>query len=348
LPKIQKMIRYAEHYSLKPYNTFGVGASARYFFEFTEVSDLQDLTGRGTLRGEQRLILGGGSNLLLVGDFPGWVIFPNLPGITIEKETRSQIWVRAGAGVIWDDLVEYVVREGWGGVENLSLIPGRTGAAPVQNIGAYGQELSETVVSVSGVDILTGEHEELSAPDCRFGYRQSIFKQTLKEQFVITSVLFCLEKFPEPVLSYQGVAEALGDIPEPGIADVREAIIRIRQSKLPDHRIFGNAGSFFKNPVVSAEIAMQLKEQHPGIPVYDTSGPDMRKLSAGWLIDHCGWKGFRRGDAGVHEKHALVLVNFGNATGNEIFSLSEDIIQDVHARTGVVLEREVNIAGQLP
>jgi UDP-N-acetylmuramate dehydrogenase len=342
------MIRFFENYSLKALNSFSIEASARYFFEFTEPEDLQELLQSkpaGFLN--PLLILGGGSNLLFTDDFEGWVLFPHIPGITIEREDRSGIWLRVGAGVVWDDFVAYAVREGWGGIENLSLIPGRVGAAPVQNIGAYGQEVSEVVEMVSGIDLRTGELCHIPAADCGFRYRNSIFKQELKGIFVITSVLFRLEKFPLPVLGYQGVAAALQHIPQPGVADVREVVIGIRRSKLPDPEVLGNAGSFFKNPVVSQALAGSLKAEYPEIPVYPAGEEGKVKLSAGWLIDRCGWKGIRRGDAGVHDKHALVLVNYGNATGREIYDLSEEIRQSVIEKFGVLLEREVNVVGSI-
>jgi len=293
----------------------------------------------------RKLILGGGSNLLFAGDFDGLVLYPHIPGLTVEREDRSQVWLRAGAGVVWDDLVEYAVSKGWGGVENLSLIPGNAGASPVQNIGAYGQEVSRVIESVTGVDLRTGELWEISAADCRFGYRNSIFKQELKEIFVITSVLYRLEKFPELCLTYQGVADRFGSQDRPDVASLRRTIIDIRRSKLPDPEITGNAGSFFKNPVVDAALAGTLKAEYPDMPVYDASSEDQAKLSAGWLIDRCGWKGVRRGDAGVHEAHALVLVNHGQATGRQVFDLSEEIMESVRSRFGVELEREVNVIG---
>jgi UDP-N-acetylmuramate dehydrogenase len=342
--KTNPMIRYFENYSLKKLNTFGTEATARYFFEFTEPSDLQELIFSGTLpSGEQLLILGGGSNLLFVGDFDGWVLHPNIPGITLEREDRNFVWVRAGSGVVWDDFVAWVVREGWGGVENLSLIPGRVGAAPVQNIGAYGQEVSEVIESVSGIDLKTGEMLNINAEECGFGYRNSRFKQELKGSFVITSVLFRLDKFPLLKLGYQGIAESLGNVAETGVAEVREAVITIRRSKLPDPAVTGNAGSFFKNPEVFEDQVKVLNQEYPGMPSYPSKEPGRVKLSAGWLIDQCGWKGYRTGDAGVHERHALVLVNYGKATGRQIFELSEAIRQSVKQKFGVELEREVNL-----
>jgi UDP-N-acetylmuramate dehydrogenase len=247
--------------------------------------------------------------------------------------------------VVWDDFVAYVVREGWGGVENLSLIPGRVGATAVQNIGAYGQELADVIESVAGIDLLTGEVWLIGSDQCEFAYRNSIFKNELKNTFVITSILFRLEKFPELQTDYHGVAQAIQHIPAPGISDVRNAVVSIRRSKLPDPEIIGNAGSFFKNPLVSHVLADKIKQEFPNLPIYPSSDDGQVKFSAGWLIDQCGWKGVRRGDAGVHEKHALVLVNYGNASGREIFDLSEEIRQSVADRFGIELEREVNVVG---
>lgn len=338
------MIRFFEHYSLQKYHTFGTPAKARCFFEFTEPSDFIEFMGTPVYQSASaKLILGGGSNLLFRGDFDGLVLHPNIPGITIEKENRSFIWLRVGAGVEWDDFVAYAVRDGFGGVENLSLIPGKAGAAPVQNIGAYGQEAADVIESVTGIDLATGRVTDLSSSECRFGYRNSIFKNELKGRFLITSLVFRLDKFPQVNTTYRGVGEALRHIPDPGVADVRQAVIAIRRSKLPDPAELGNAGSFFKNPVVSGTQAAIFLEMHPRLPVYETSEPDQVKLSAGWLIDQCGWKGIRKGGAGVHQNHALVLVNHGNATGEEIFQLSEEIRQSVFEKFGVVLEREVNV-----
>jgi len=340
------MIRFEEHYSLKPYNTFGVEAGARYFFEFTETQDLQEfIRSNKTISEEKILVLGGGSNLLLVDDFDGLVLHPAVPGIETVREDSRQVWLRAGAGVVWDDFVQFVVASGWGGVENLSLIPGNVGATPVQNIGAYGQEAAAVIDSVAGVDLRTGEEWEIAARDCRFGYRNSLFKNELKGRFVITSVDFRVEKFPELKLHYSGLEEEVQKLGEPSVATVRQAVVAIRQSKLPDPATLGNAGSFFKNPVVSQQQADRLIARYPEIPVYP-AGEGTVKLSAGWLIDRCGWKGVRRGDAGVHEKHALVLVNYGKASGREIFSLSEEISHSVAETFGVTLEREVNVAGR--
>ena len=336
------MIRFFENYSLKKLNSFGVSATTRYFFEFTEPADLQEFMLSNLFKANDlRMVIGGGSNLLFLNDFGGLILFPNIPGISIEREDRNHIWVRAGAGVVWDDFVAYVVREGWGGVENLSLIPGRVGAAAVQNIGAYGQEAADVIESVSGIDLLTGEGKLIGSDQCGFAYRNSIFKNELKSSFVITSVLFRLYKFPELQTGYYGVAQAIQHIPAPGISDVRNAVVSIRRSKLPDPEVIGNAGSFFKNPVVSTSQAEKLKSEYPNVPVYPTASDNQVKLSAGWLIDQCGWKGARRGGAGVHNNHALVLINYGNATGEQIFRLSEEIRLSVLENFGVNLEREV-------
>lgn len=340
------MIRLFERYSLGRYNTFGVEAMAEKFFEFTETEDLLSFLQSNSLAsGQPTLVLGGGSNLLLVDNFRGTVIYPNVPGIEIEREDRSHIWLRAGAGVVWDNLVEYCVLNGWGGIENLSLIPGRVGASVVQNIGAYGQEVASVVVSVAGVNISTGDYTEIPLADCAFAYRDSVFKHQLKGVFVVTSVLYRLDKFPLPVISYEGVAERVSMLENYTIADVRNAIVAIRRSKLPDPAELGNAGSFFKNPVVSAELADRLVTAFPEMPKFSAASDNTYKLSAGWLIDRCGWKGFRKGDAGVHHHHALVLVNHGNATGRQIFDLSEEIRQSVLTQFGIDLEREVILIG---
>lgn len=336
------MIRFFENYSLKRLNTFGIPATARYFFEFTEPADLQEFMISNLYKANDiRMVIGGGSNLLFLNDFGGLILFPNIPGISIEREDRNHIWVRAGAGVVWDDFVADVVREGWGGVENLSLIPGRVGAAAVQNIGAYGQEVADVIESVTGIELLTGEGMLIGSDQCGFGYRNSIFKNELKNSFIITSVLFRLYKFPVLLTGYHGVAEAIQHITAPCISDVRNAVISVRRSKLPDPEIIGNAGSFFKNPEVDTAQAERLKREFANVPIYPTASDNQVKLSAGWLIDQCGWKGARRGGAGVHHNHALVLVNYGDATGEQIFRLSEEIRLSVLENFGVNLEREV-------
>ena len=339
------MIRSYTDYPLRKHHTFGTEASAKYYFEFTENEDLQRfLATNKQWQNWPLLILGEGSNLLFVNDFDGLVLNPNIPGIRIAHEDRNNVWLEVGAGVSWDDLVEYAVFNRWGGIENLSLIPGKVGAAAVQNIGAYGMEIQSQIESVTGFDLETLTEYTLERADCQYAYRDSIFKNQLKNRFIITSVVFRLDKFPEFILNYgdlKAETEKLGAI---HLRNIRKAVIGIRESKLPDPKAIGNAGSFFKNPVVETSLANRLLEAHPNMPNYPGQA-GRTKLAAGWLIEQCGWKGFRRGDAGVHEKQALVLVNYGNATGMEIFSLSEEIRQSVQEKFGVDLEREVNVVG---
>ncbi|MGQ8335074.1 UDP-N-acetylmuramate dehydrogenase [Sunxiuqinia sp. A32] len=337
------MIRFKEHYSLQQYNTFGIDAKARYFFEFTELEDLmvfQD--SNSSFKDLPVLLLGGGSNLLFVNDFNGVVIHSNVPGIKQVNEDRNHVWLEVGAGEDWDAFVDYCVRNDFYGLENLSLIPGNVGAAPVQNIGAYGVEVQDYIDTVKGYDLQTQTEYDVSASECKFAYRNSIFKNELKNRFVVCSVVFRLDKFPEFKLNYGHLKSEVEKYGEVTAQNVRKAVIQIRESKLPDPEEFGNAGSFFKNPVVSNEEAEALKSKHELIPLYP-SGDGLTKVAAGWLIEQSGWKGFREGDAGVHEKQALVLVNYGNATGQEIFQLSEKIKQSVFEKFGIELEREVNV-----
>ncbi len=339
------MIRAYSNYQLRKHHTFGANASSKYYFEFTEAEDLTGfLATNKDWKNLPVLILGEGSNLLFVSDFEGIIINPNVPGIRIVHEDRNNIWLEVGAGVVWDDLVEFAVSHQWGGIENLSLIPGKVGAAAVQNIGAYGMEIQHQIESVSGFDLETQTEYTLDIVDCQYSYRDSIFKNQLKDRFVITSVSFKLDKFPEFILNYgdlKSETEKLGSI---NLRNIRKAVIGIRESKLPDPKVFGNAGSFFKNPIVESSLAGRLLETYPEMPHYPAH-EIKTKLAAGWLIEQCGWKGFRRGDAGVHDKQALVLVNYGNATGKEIFELSEEIKQSVQEKFGVELEREVHVIG---
>jgi len=336
------MIRFSENYSLIRHNTFGIDARAKFFFEFTELDDLLVfLNSNESLKEENLIVIGEGSNILFLNDFDGLVIHPNIPGIQIVKEDRQNIWLEVGAGEVWDELVQYAVDFGFGGIENLSLIPGSVGAAPVQNIGAYGQEVGSVVEKVKGFDLNRKVTLEFSAEQCEFEYRSSIFKNTLKSSFIITSVVFKLEKFPEFILNYGQVEEKAKEKGEVNLSTIRKAVIDIRQSKLPDVKELGNAGSFFKNPEVGSDFAEKLKIQFENIPVYPAKN-GKTKLAAGWLIEKSGWKGIRDGEVGVHEKQALVLVNYGNATGQQIFDFSSKIKQSVFEKFGVELEREVN------
>lgn len=340
--KIYSMIRFSENHSLKAHNTFGIDAKAKYYFEFTEPEDLQVfLNSNKSWKEEKLIVLGEGSNLLFLSDFDGLVIHPNVPGMNSVWEDRNHEWFEVGAGEVWDEFVEFAVNRGLGGAENLSLIPGKVGAAPVQNIGAYGQEVCRLVEKVKGFDLEKGCAAEFNAAECLFQYRNSIFKNYLKNRFIITSVIFRLDKFPEFNLGYGQLEERVNEKGEVNLHNVREAVIEIRSSKLPDVKEFGNAGSFFKNPVVEVALAEQIKSKYPEIPVYP-GGEGKIKLAAGWLIEQAGWKGKRMGEAGVHEQQALVLVNYGKATGKAIYELSEAVCKSVEEKFGVTLEREVN------
>jgi UDP-N-acetylmuramate dehydrogenase len=332
---------------LKPYNTFGISQTADCIITISKDEHLMLAMNSPSWK-EPFLIMGGGSNLLFVDDFKGTIIYPGYSGIRIEKEDHADgsVIVSAGAGVIWDDLVEWTVNSGIGGLENLSLIPGKVGAVPVQNIGAYGVEVKDFICKVRTLDINSGTERIFSNSDCLFGYRESIFKKELKGKYIVTSVSFRLGRKQEPNLSYEALARELNGSSGISCKTVRETVIRIRHSKLPDPSVTGNAGSFFKNPIVSDETAIALKEKYNDIPVYNDK-PGSKKIAAGWLIDRCGWKGFRRGDAGVHPKQALVLVNYGQATGREIFELSEEIRKSVADNFGITLEREAEVIGSI-
>ena len=336
------MSRFSENYSLKPHNTFDIEAKAKFFFEFTEIEDLRVfLQSNKTWKDEKLLIIGEGSNILFLDDFDGIVIHPNIPGLYPIKEDRQHIWVQVGAGEIWDEFVKYCVDSQLGGVENLSLIPGTIGAAPVQNIGAYGQEVKSVIETVKAFDLETGQELEFSNEECRFSYRSSIFKSELKNKVIITSVVFKLSKFPEFRLDYSRLEEKVNERGEVNLENIKQAVIEIRSSKLPNVKELGSAGSFFKNPEVEIEFAEKLEEQFGELPVY-LAGSGKVKLAAGWLVEKAGWKGYREGDVGVHDKQALVIVNYGNATGKEIFAFSEKIRNSVLEKFGIDLEREVN------
>ncbi|MGV8095181.1 MAG: UDP-N-acetylmuramate dehydrogenase [Mangrovibacterium sp.] len=337
------MFRFEKDFSLRKYNTFGLDVKARHYFEFTEEEDLPEfLCFFKSWQQLPVLFLGGGSNLLFKGDFEGLVIQSNIPGIKLLKEDRNYIWLEVGAGEDWDNFVSYCVNCHYGGIENLSLIPGNVGAAPVQNIGAYGVEIKDFVVSVKGFDLMTFQFREIPASECQFAYRNSIFKNELKGRFIVTSVIFRLDKFPEFRLNYGDLKAEVEKLGGENLYHLREAVMAIRRKKLPDPKILGNAGSFFKNPVVMNNKAMKLRGAFPDIPVYPASD-GWSKLAAGWLIEQCGWKGYREGDAGVHEKQALVLVNYGQATGEQLLLLSQKIRKSVLDRFSVELEPEVQV-----
>ena len=335
------MVRFEENFSLKKYNTFGLSARCLYFFSFSETRELPEfLSSFEQLNTIPRLIIGCGSNLLFVSDFNGLVIYPDISGISLINEDEKYVWIEAGAGEIWDEFVEYTVDKGYGGLENLSLIPGKVGASAVQNIGAYGVEVGELIECVKGFDLSTFEFCEIPVSQCEYSYRNSIFKNRLSQRFIVTSVVYRLSKFPVFKLNYGDLLRKMDG--ELDIKIIREAIIKIRNSKLPDPKHIGNAGSFFKNPVVLGKKIRELQASYPDVPIYPV-GDDLFKISAGWLIDMCGWKGFRKDDAGVHEHQALVIVNFGQATGRQIVDLSVKIYESVMQRFGIALEPEVQI-----
>lgn len=340
------MISIKEKFDLSNHNTMGLKASARFFAEIHSISDLREALQYGTKKNLEILILGGGSNILFISDFDGIVILNGIKGIQIISESENEVTLKIGAGENWHQLVLGCVEKGYGGIENLSLIPGTVGAAPIQNIGAYGVELVDVFECLEAYDI---EHKELKTftrEECTFGYRDSIFKKQLKGKVVITSVTLRLSKKPELNFRYSSLKERLKEkeITEPTIKDISDTVIEVRQSKLPDPDEIGNTGSFFKNPVISVYQFDELKSAYSELPGYPVSERQV-KVPAGWLIEQAGWKGKREGDAGVHGKQALVLVNHGEATGKEIWNLAEKIIESVHQQFDIRLTPEVNILG---
>ncbi len=332
-----------ESYPLKHLNTFGMDVTARYYAGITSRGDLPDIFNDPDFRAKPHLVLGGGSNLLFRDDYNGTVLHMGLRGKKVVAEDQKNVFLEVAAGEPWDELVAFCVDNGWGGLENLSLIPGQAGSSPIQNIGAYGVELRDHFYSLEAWCKESGRIRTFNRSACRFAYRNSFFKQEGKNKYIILSVIFNLDKNPVIRTDYGGLQKELESMgcSSPDIADVRAAVCRIRESKLPDPEITGNAGSFFKNPVVPEHTYRRLKEAHPGIVAFpENSG---MKLAAGWLIDQAGWKGYRAGDAGVHSKQALVLINHGNATGTDILNLAGRIRDSVKERFGVMLEPEVNI-----
>lgn len=337
-----------ENYSLKEFNTFGVDVKAAHLLLVDQESDLTALATECPWGEAPLLILGGGSNLLFVSDFPGWVIQVNTRGRELVDQDDEYYFVKAAAGENWIEFVDYCTDSGYAGLENLALIPGKVGSSPIQNIGAYGVELKDVFYQLEAIEMGTGKRQVFRYADCAFGYRMSAFKQALKGQYIILNVTFRLRKKPVLKLNYGAIQSELQrvGVQEVSIQAVREAVVSIRRSKLPETSELGNAGSFFKNPVIPEKQYSELQSQFPELVSYPAKD-GYRKLAAGWMIEQCGWKGKRIGDAGVHEKQALVLVNYGQATGREIFDLSEAILQSVFNKFGVMLEREVNVVDGL-
>lgn len=331
-----------DNISLKKYNTFGLNIKADRLITFVHEENAIHFFRQEKLSDQNYLIIGKGSNLLFTGDFNGTVIRPEIEGISLEEKKNDNVVVSCGAGVIWDRLVESTVNNGLGGLENLSLIPGLVGASPVQNIGAYGVEVKNSIEKVRAISIEDGSIREFSNEECAFGYRSSIFKKELKGRYMITKVFFRLSTKPKLCLEYGSLKEEVSKLGSMSLGNIRKIVIKIRETKLPDPDHLGNAGSFFKNPVICASFADKLKSEYPGLPTFRDPSGDI-KLPAGWLIEQCGWKGRRIGDAGVHDRQALVLVNHGKASGMELFNLSEEIRRSVAGRFGISLEREVEI-----
>lgn len=331
--------------SLKAYNSFGLDVRARLFASFNNMDALQEMLEHyNELPYMPLLILGGGSNILFTRDVDGLVLKNDLRGIELIDEDKDFYYVKAMAGENWHQFVLHCIEKGYAGLENLSLIPGNVGASPMQNIGAYGVEIKDVFHSLEAWHINEKHREIFYMKDCEFGYRESVFKEKYRNRFIITSVTYRLRKQPQFQTSYGAIEQELEKmkVAELSIKAISDAVIRIRQSKLPDPAIVGNAGSFFKNPTISIGRFQNLQEKFPAIVGYPVNETRV-KLAAAWLIEQCGWKGYRKGDAGCHEKQALVLVNYGNATGADIFKLSNEIMQSVFEKFGIHLEREVNI-----
>ncbi|MBP9792911.1 MAG: UDP-N-acetylmuramate dehydrogenase [Flavobacterium sp.] len=331
------------NFSLKKYNTFGIDAKAKQFVAVHSTDELQEVLQKNAT--EKKFILGGGSNMLLTQDIDALVIHVDLKGKQVIKEDDNFVWVESQAGENWHEFVLWNIENNFGGLENMSLIPGNVGTTPVQNIGAYGAEIKDTFVSCNAMKIDSQEIKTFTKDECKFGYRESIFKQEVKDQYIITSVQFKLTKKNHKInTGYGDIQKELeqNHITNPTIKDVSNAVIAIRQSKLPDPKELGNSGSFFKNPIVSRELFNKAKAQHPDIKHYDVSETEV-KVPAGWMIEQAGLKGYRDGDAGVHARQALVLVNYGNATGNDILNLSKLVQKTVLEKFGIAIEAEVNI-----
>lgn len=333
-----------ENISLRPFNTFGIDVSARYFTSISHKQELQEIFSDKKLAEISKMILGGGSNVLFTKDYNGLILKNDLKGIELVKESAEHFFVKAAAGEIWHGFVMHCIENNYAGVENLSLIPGCVGASPMQNIGAYGVEMKDHFHELEAFNMETKKTEIFDFNQCEFGYRESVFKRKLKDKYIILSVTFRLNKFPVFNTSYGAIEQELEKMKVKDITlrAVSEAVINIRTSKLPDPAIIGNAGSFFKNPEVTVEKFQSLKRTYPDMPFYKMENGNI-KLAAGWLIEKSGWKGKKINNCGVHKNQALVLVNYGGANGSEIYNLSVNILTSVEGDFGILLEREVNI-----
>lgn len=329
--------------SLKSYNTFGVEATASFFVQITSEKQLTDLFSHDLFKKYTHLVIGGGSNVLFTQTFAGLIVKNSITGIKVHED-GDYVLVSAGGGMVWDELVQYCVQNGYGGIENLSLIPGTVGASPVQNIGAYGVELEDVFYSCRAFDLQEGKFEEFLKSDCQFSYRDSIFKNAYKGRFIITEVTYQLSKKHQFNISYGAVKEELErmGVQELNISAISQAVASIRVRKLPDPSTIGNAGSFFKNPIIALPEFEPLVKAYPDI-IHFSAGPGQVKLAAGWMIEKAGFKGLRRGDTGTWKHQALVIVNHKNATGKEVYNFSEKIVKEVYNKFKILLEREVNI-----
>lgn len=339
------MIVFKENVDLQPFNTFRLKAIARYFTTVHSIEEFQELILSDIYKNNNHLILGGGSNILLTKNFDGLVIKVSLKGIEVEVETPETVTIRSGAGENWHELVMYCVEHDWGGIENLSLIPGTVGAAPMQNIGAYGVEIKDVIQTVTAIDKKSGEVRTFTNNECMFGYRESVFKQELKEKYFISSITLTLTKKNHKLNPSYGTIQAT--LNELGIAQlsvkaISDAVITIRKQKLPDPAVIGNAGSFFKNPTIDAKQYEEIKNTYPTIPGYPTENQEV-KIPAAWLIEQCGWKGKTFDSIGVHKNQALVLVNYGDGSGDKIWSLALQIIESVKQKFNITLHAEVNV-----
>ena len=331
------------NFSLKNYNTFGIEAKAKQFVAVHNLDELQAVLKNHS--SEKKFILGGGSNMLLTQDIDALVIHIDLKGKKIIKEDDDYVWVESQGGEVWHEFVLWTIDRNFGGLENMSLIPGNVGTTPVQNIGAYGAEIKDTFVSCDAMNIATQELKTFTKDECKFGYRESIFKQEVKNQYIITSVVFKLKKHSHNInIGYGDIQSELAknEITNPTIKDVSNAVIAIRNTKLPNPKELGNSGSFFKNPVISRELFEKVQEKFPEVKHFEVS-PTEVKVPAGWLIENAGLKGYRKDDAGVHKNQALVLVNYGNATGQDILNLSKYVQKTVFDKYGIAIEAEVNV-----
>jgi len=330
--------------SLRAFNTFGIDASAKLFAQAENEDHVRNVLQSDAFKLNENLILGGGSNVLFTKDFDGLVLRNNIQGVEVVEESDEHVLVRVGGGVVWHEFVLYCLEKGWNGVENLSLIPGSVGASPMQNIGAYGVEIKEVFHELEAIHLKSAEIHYFNASDCDFGYRESVFKNKHKGEYLISRVTYKLSKSGEFNVSYGAIEKQLETmgVSELSAKAVSEAVISIRQSKLPDPKKIGNSGSFFKNPIVDLSVYNKVKNAYPEAVGY-SAGEGKMKLAAGWLIDQAGWKGKTIGSYGVHKNQALVLVNYGGAKGKEIYDLSEEILISIKEKFGVQLEREVNI-----